>query len=279
MRRTSVASAQAQVGALCRALGLGETRPSLLRGGGHRLTLLLAPQRIVARFTTLDAADEVPAASRREVAVARHLAARGAPATVPLSHAAGPHRVAGGVVTLWPWIDHDRVAGEGDAAIAARTLAALHEGLRGYAGALPSYDVALDHCASMLAAPASSPALAAADRSLLRVHLARRRDAVAGAPGCRPLHGDAHPGNLLLGAAGAVWTDFEDSCLGPPEYDIGCLPPAAWPLFTAADQRLVATFADLRSLCVATWCSARSDSAGARDALAHHLAHVRALPR
>ncbi|HEY0803631.1 MAG TPA: phosphotransferase [Pseudonocardiaceae bacterium] len=38
-----------------------------------------------------------------------------------------------------------------------------------------------------------------------------------------PLHGDAHPGNLLHTPNGPVWTDFEDAWRGPIGWDLACL--------------------------------------------------------
>jgi Ser/Thr protein kinase RdoA (MazF antagonist) len=39
----------------------------------------------------------------------------------------------------------------------------------------------------------------------------------------RPLHGDAHTGNVLLTPGGSRWTDFEDVCVGPTEWDLASL--------------------------------------------------------
>jgi Ser/Thr protein kinase RdoA (MazF antagonist) len=39
----------------------------------------------------------------------------------------------------------------------------------------------------------------------------------------RPLHGDASRSNLLRTPAGLLWTDFEDCCMGPVEWDLACL--------------------------------------------------------
>jgi aminoglycoside phosphotransferase (APT) family kinase protein len=39
----------------------------------------------------------------------------------------------------------------------------------------------------------------------------------------QPLHGDAHPGNLLMTPRGPVWNDFEDTWRGPVEWDLACL--------------------------------------------------------
>ncbi len=213
----------------------------------------------------------------RELAVARFLAAQGAPVAAPLAEA-GPHQLADGVVTLWPWIDHDRVAGDDDAELAGATLAALHRAFAGYDGALPPYTDALDGVALLLADPTAVPVLAGDDRLLLNAQFARLRAATGGADAWTPIHGDAHPGNLLLGGVGPVWVDCEDACLGPAEYDIACLPSSAWPRFTEADQALIAGFAALRSVCVATWCAARPADGDAREALAHHLTEVRGFP-
>ena len=38
----------------------------------------------------------------------------------------------------------------------------------------------------------------------------------------QPLHGDAHKKNVLKTRNGLVWTDFEDACSGPIEWDLAC---------------------------------------------------------
>ena len=37
------------------------------------------------------------------------------------------------------------------------------------------------------------------------------------------VHGDAHPRNVLGTARGVLWTDWEDTFLGPVEFDIACI--------------------------------------------------------
>ena len=39
----------------------------------------------------------------------------------------------------------------------------------------------------------------------------------------RPLHGDAHTGNVLMTPSGPLWTDFEDVCVGPVEWDLASM--------------------------------------------------------
>jgi aminoglycoside phosphotransferase (APT) family kinase protein len=38
------------------------------------------------------------------------------------------------------------------------------------------------------------------------------------------VHGDAHPGNVIVGPDGPVLCDFDSSCVGPPEWDLTPLP-------------------------------------------------------
>lgn len=54
----------------------------------------------------------------------------------------------------------------------------------------------------------------------------QEREVVAGRGwglGVQALHGDAHPGNLLVTPGGLLWTDFEETCAGPVGWDLACL--------------------------------------------------------
>ena len=75
-----------------------------------------------------------------------------------------------------------------------------------------------------------------------------------------PLHGDAHPGNLLAPADGWRWTDLEDTCAGPHARDLACLRStsrldgraASDALRGPADHEL-APWPELRRLHAAAW--------------------------
>lgn len=280
MTRPDVLDEIAVVSSICRELGLGEVMPAILKAA-HHTTFLISPLEIVARVQSAEPVDTAWRRAAGEIAVARHLAERGAPALVPLGALAGPHVAASSVVTFWPYVEHTGVAGDGDAALAAATLAAVHRALLDYDGELPSYTRALDRCRAVLADDDASAALSAGDRDLLKTRYRRLRHDVEATDGnWVPLHGDAHPGNLLLGRHGPLWVDFEDACLGPREYDIASLPPEAWPYFGDADPALVRTYSELRSVCVAIWCSAdMSRSAEVREAAEYHLHRVREAAR
>jgi thiamine kinase-like enzyme len=205
----------------------------------------LAPTPVVARVAT-STADARAGGARdwlaRDVAVATWLARRGAAVVPPASELPpGPHVEDGLAITFWRHEEHDRSA-PASPREAEEALRALHEALEGYPGDLPPFTALLDECEGLLdrlasaaaaeggpaavakggpaaAGPASLAALEAASAALARV-----RSAIdsAGLP-ARPLHGDASRGNLLRTPAGLLWTDFEDCCAGPVEWDLACL--------------------------------------------------------
>ena len=101
-------------------------------------------------------------------------------------------------------------------------LAELHAELRDYPGELPGVP------------PMDVPAMADYLRSAGLLSEAELADLTADAERVTaeiaatgdesvPLHGDAHPGNLLHTVAGPVWTDFEDAWRGPIGWDLACL--------------------------------------------------------
>lgn len=276
MARSTLDDETAVVSAICRNLGLGEVTLATLNAA-HHTTFLVSPLRIVARVQSSEPIDAAKETARTELAVAAHLASKSAPVLAPLKDMAGPHVSAPCVVTLWPYVDQGRAAEEEDAAAAATSLESVHRALRDYSGDLPKYTGALEHCWSVLCADGSCPGLSRSDRDLLKAQYRRLLGEADGtASHWVPLHGDPHLGNLLIGAHGPIWLDFEDACLGPREYDIACLPVAAWSQFGDVNQALIKIHADLRSICIAVWCwddVSRSD--GAREAAQSNLERVR----
>ena len=268
----------ALVSTLCRDLGLGEVTPVVLKAA-HHTTVLVSPLKVVARVQSSEPLAVAHRLAVREIAVARYLAKQDAPTLAPLEDLAGPHVVGGVVVTFWPYLSHVRSSDDGDAAAAATSLDVVHRALLDYGGTLPPYTDALDHCWEVLTDDAACSALGKDDRDVLTSQFLRLRHLVEGATGSwAPLHGDAHLGNFLLAGGRPVWVDFEDACVGPREYDIACLPPAAWRLFENADRALIQQYADLRSVCVAVWCWADlSRSNEVTEAAEYHLRRVRDL--
>jgi hypothetical protein len=204
------------------AHGLTVGDPVVLHDGVN-VVVHLRPAPVVARVATLTPLLR-PVIGRpfaREVALARALAGAGAPVVPPSDLLPpGPHRHAGLTLSFWR---HTEVLPErpGPAATAG-ALTQLHEALAdvdpGWDGDV--LDTPLDDLSVFarrgadLGAAGDLVARAAGLADLLR-------PALTGPVG--PLHGDAHPGNLLATPAGWRWTDLEDTCRGPRGWDLACL--------------------------------------------------------
>jgi len=254
---------------LATRLGIAGVAPVLLNDSNN-VSVRLAPRPLVARMS--GAAGESGTKAARELAVARHLADKGAPVVPPaIELPAGPHLVDGLTVTLWRFVEH-RPAEESDGVDAARALRAVHEALADCPGVLPPFGDTSCRARALLDDPSALPALAPADR----LFLVATHDRIAGELAAfvmptHPIHGDAHLGNVLITANGPRWTDFETACLGPREWDIGFLPDVDPTPFADIDRDLFEALADLRSLCVAVWCFALYDVPEKREAADFHL--------
>jgi Ser/Thr protein kinase RdoA (MazF antagonist) len=170
------------------------------------------------------------------VDVGRHLAAAGAPATVPADLLPpGAHREDGLVLTFWRHVDHDP-ARPLDAAAIGRTLRRIHDALADYPGTLPPLADAMAETRRMLdeLGPAETPLI---ERALHRAERAMAGDAE------RPVHGDSTRGNLLLTPDGPIWNDFEEACVASPWWDLACL--ATTPRRLGLDEGLTDAELDL----------------------------------
>ncbi|MBD0329452.1 MAG: phosphotransferase [Thermoleophilia bacterium] len=203
-------SAVAAAVAIARDEGLETADAVVLRDAWHVL-VHLRPLPVVARVSADASSPDIePEQVARELAVARHAAAAGAPVVPPADELdPGPHRRGGRVVTFWRFVE---ARGELDARAAGRGLREIHEALADYGDALPAAGHP-DDTARMLDALRPS-----ADVELLR-RAASARPAGAG----QALHGDAHLGNCLPAPAGPLWHDLETTCRGPREYDLAAL--------------------------------------------------------
>lgn len=141
----------------------------------------------------------------RELAVVGALEDLGVPVVRPIDR--GVHRADELDLSLWEYIDHDPAAMPGEADI-GRLLGELHAAMR----ELP-HEIA-------------DQRLAALDDLVMSGVPADDVDALAALLPARPLqvlHGDAHPGNMMSTPRGWLWHDFEETCVGPVEWDLGVL--------------------------------------------------------
>jgi hypothetical protein len=238
--------------------GLPCTDPVVLHDGSN-VVVHLRPAPVVARVATLTALVRpgTEAWFTRDAQVAAHLAARGVPAVRPLDL---PVVTDDTVIGLWHHEPHDPTRVPAPAEVAA-ALAGLHAALRDLPGDLPADLPRFGPCTDIdLGLPLVEHLLPAGAAALLRAENDRLRTAVADFP-AQPLHGDAHPGNLLVTPAGLVWNDFEDTWSGPLGWDLACLATsgrfdgqaavAAYPARPPAEE--LAVCVELRRLMGVVW--------------------------
>lgn len=199
-------------------LGLRDVEPRLLADSSNVL-LHLRPYPLVARVATLTALR--PGVHRwqaSDIELATFLHARGLPVVHPSTDPpAGPHDVGGITIALWRYVEHDPSALVEPASLVS-LLDALHAGMREFPGTLaadgPRAD--LERVLTLLSGSVDPGLL-----RLLAADGARLGEAVYALP-AQPVHGDAHPGNVLVTPSGPVWNDFEDAWHGPVAWDYAC---------------------------------------------------------
>lgn len=225
----------------------------------------LAPARVVARVPVTLARLRPPEWFAEEVRLARFLAVEGAP-VAPLSDEVdpGPHDEGGFAVTFWRWIDHDPV--RADAFAAGRSLHELHFVLERYPEELPTCD-RLGEVRRLLGELGLKELL----------DFANRLEPLYG----RPIHGDAHLSNVLWSPEGPLWSDLENACRGPIEYDLACLryrglPEAETAIAAYGDHGDIEAVMPLLALQLAAWTQLVVERS---EDPAHHAEAQRRLDR
>jgi Phosphotransferase enzyme family len=259
-------------------LGIRAQRAVILEDWNNTLVRLV-PAQIVAKVGTSRFRDARLESLDREVAVASHLAVRGAPVVPPTKDIPpGPHRWQELRLTRWHYVD-PLPGGRPDAPEMAAAIKIVHEALADFGGMLPPFTLELDDARRLLL-PDRSPALRPADRRFLsgvaddiRAALAMIREA------WRPLHGSPHEANWLKTADGLLLLDFETACCGPVEWDLAALNDDALALFPAANRELIVVMRRMRSVCVAAKCWVAPQRAPELREAAHvHLKLLRGQP-
>ncbi|SFW68195.1 Phosphotransferase enzyme family protein [Amycolatopsis australiensis] len=227
-------------------LGLAARDPEVLH---ERSNVLVRLGPLVARVPgTTRLARPGAAWQERDVAVSRFLTERGVRVVSPSTDPeAGPHFAGGLPVTLWHHIPHDpdhRYAPD----VVARSLAEVHAAVRDYPGELPRRGP-LEDVARVLDRYDPDPRLHAE---------AARIEAALPDVAAQPLHGDAHPGNLIATEAGPCWLDFEDTWRGPLAWDLGVLASQGGAEYLAAypasvDEGVLRAYTQLRAFYVVVW--------------------------
>jgi hypothetical protein len=246
-----LASAVAAAVRVCAPLGLPAAEPSVLQDGSN---VLVRVGSVVVRVATTTALVRpgVHAWLARDIALARFAADRGLPVVRPLDDPlAGPHHVDGFALTVWPFTPHEPAAVVSPAELGLM-LGELHAALR--ESCVPDRESCLpdrescppdrgscppdrescvpvqthgpladvDQILRVLDARDAPPGELAQLGELAEVHVDRAAQAAAALPR-QVLHGDPHPGNVLVTPGGPRWIDFEDTWCGPVAWDLACL--------------------------------------------------------
>ncbi|HZD48805.1 MAG TPA: phosphotransferase [Silvibacterium sp.] len=204
-------------------LGLRCETPDILADGSNVL-VHLAPAPVVARVATTTALVRKPVRQwmRIDLDMAEYLAGLQFPVVPPSRELPpGPHTHDGLTLTFWEYVEHDRNY-TASAAETGRLLRELHSALRGYPGELSPLSpfAEIPRCLDEVE---RWKAIDDADLAMLRrgfAVVASEIDTLRLPE--QPLHGDAHKKNVLKTSHGLRWTDFEDACSGPLEWDLAC---------------------------------------------------------
>jgi len=207
-----------------RALGLKpDDEPEVLADGSNVL-VHLKPAPVVARVATTTGLVRKPVQDwlTIDLNLARYLAAKNCPVVSPSTELPpGPHLHDGLALTFWEYVEHDRnyVASVREV---ARLLREMHATLSEYPGRLQWLSPFIE-IEKWLNEMDPWSAFCSEDIAMVRRGYAgiAARIAMLDLPE-QPLHGDAHKKNLLKTSRGLLWTDFEDACYGPIEWDVAC---------------------------------------------------------
>lgn len=242
----------------------------------NKLTLRLLPCDVLARVAPI--AHQV---SQFEVELAQRLAESWCPVAA-LEPRADPRAYErdGFVITLWTYYEPatPRAVSPADYASA---LGRLHAGLRELDIPAPHFTDRVEEAQQLVANRDRTPALADADRELLRDTLRSLRRVIGDCgPAEQLLHGEPHPGNLLTTKNGLLFIDFETCCRGPVEFDLAHAPEEVSEHYPDVDQDLLRECRILVLAMISTWRWDRDDQLpNGRRLGAEWLSQIRAALR
>ena len=201
------------------AHGITPDRCEILQNGST-LVLRLTETLVARVVTDLDGPRRGTEWFARENAVAQHLARHGAP-IIPLHPEIppGPHEHLGYTLNFWQFVT--TIDAEADPTTIGQTLHHCHDLLRSFPKPLPKLAI-LSESLTLLESLQQRGLFPPATLQLLHDRLVSSIDVLENFPH-QPLHGDAHPGNLMHTTLGLLWTDWEDTFLGPVEWDLASI--------------------------------------------------------
>ncbi|MHC1557984.1 aminoglycoside phosphotransferase family protein [Actinomycetospora sp. C-140] len=209
---------------VARGFGLPVDDPAEL-GDQFSVVLHLRPAPVVVRVPTWTAEVRDPGPHvASDLAVGTWLHEQGVPVAPPSAEVPpGPHEQDGHHLSFWAWVRPDPAAEPVTPTVQAGMLRELHEVFAAYPGPLPGLEPVATDIEHGLAALDRHPGVLSADEEALLRDAAAELLPEARVPSvpAQPLHGDVHANNLVVGAHGPVWIDFEEACHGPLGWDLG----------------------------------------------------------
>jgi hypothetical protein len=183
----------------------------------NRLAVRLLPCDVLVRVAHV----EHQAGAEFEVEVARRLSETDAPVAALEPRVAPRVYVQDGfAVTFWTYYEP---VSPRDVAPAeyAQALERLHAAMREIDLHAPHFTDRVAEAQRLVGDRARTPELGDVDRELLSFTLRKLRWSIAQRGAAEQLlHGEPHPGNVLLTRHGLLFTDLETCCRGPVEFDI-----------------------------------------------------------
>lgn len=201
--------------AVAERLGLSGVEPRLIHSGMNEI-VHLAPHPIVARVMGAMALVRDGSRLGESLDVAHYMHRLGVPVVPPTTIIdPGPHESDGNHMTLWDYVASS-ADGTADPAAAGQALRALHDTGADCPVEVSGHTPIIEIRRLVATDPGNS-------------ELARIGELLAAASGQLPdlpaqwLHGDAHLGNVMQTADGALWGDWAEAWFGPVAWDLACL--------------------------------------------------------
>src|SRR6202167_3000070 len=221
----------------------------------NKLTLRLLPCDVLARVAPV--AHQV---AQFEVELAQRLAESGCPVAA-LEPRVDPrvYERDGFVLTLWTYYEPATPRKVSSAGYAS-ALERLHAGMRKLHIPAPHFTDRVEQAQQLVASRDRTPALAHADRELLRSTLRNLRRVIGDRGAAEQLlHGEPHPGNVLTTKSGLLFIDLETCCRGPVEFDLAHAPEDVSEHYPDVNQGLLRECRILVLAMITTWRWDRGD--------------------
>ncbi len=229
---------------------------SIVLQDSTRVTVRLMPCDVVVRIAPMD----FQASAEFEVELARRLADTESPVAA-LEPRVEPRVYVRDGFVMNLWTHYESVPPrELPGADYAHALERLHSGMRQIDLTTPHFTDRVAEAQRLVGSREHTPALADADRELLRTTLRDVTQTISDRGAAEQLlHGEPHPGNVLGTKQDLLFIDLETCCRGPVEFDLAHVPEEVSEHYPDTAQALLGECRALTLAMVAAWRWDRDD--------------------